>query len=230
MRRELNLAAAICLSVLTVGAVEAGSLQNNGPITSKGGAPEATMAHNGGTFTVAGVLGHSASRASDLEVFDDYVFVAAGNRILFAELKAAIYQSHGSGRGDHDEHMEAAAAAAAAGGGCGGGGRGRTCLQLLDAQENVLCWAERPKHPGWWGGDPHLACILDYPKDRPKRLTLRVSMADEDCSDLVYPLLPLPLTHDDRPFALPYLLSVQSKAIASEGPVSRPRPWIRDRF
>lgn len=225
MITRLNLAAAICLSVLTAGAVEAGSLQNNGPITSRDGAPKGAIGRNGGIFTVAGVLGHSASGASDLEGFDDYVFVAAGNRILFAELKAAIYQSQGSGHGDHDEHMDAAAAGED---GCGGGGRGRTCLQLLDAQENVLCWAERPKHPGWWGGDPHLACVLDYPRGRPKRLTLRVSLADEDCSDLVYPLVPL--THDDGPFALPYLLSVQSKAIAFEGPVSRPRPWIRNRF
>ncbi len=225
MRRQLNLAAAICLSVLTAGAVEAGSLQNNGPIASRGGAPQDAMSRKDGSFTVAGVLGRTASRASDLEGFDDYVFVAAGNRVLFAELKAAIYQSRGRGHGDHDEHGEAAAADE---GGCGGGGRGRTCLQLLDAQENVLCWAERPKHPGWWGGDPHLACVLDYPRGRPRRLTLRVSLADEDCSDNVYPLVPL--TNDEGPFALPYLLSVQSKAIAFEGPVSRPRPWIRNRF
>ncbi len=225
MTSKLNLAAAICLSALTAGAAEAGSIRNNSPITTIGGVAQDAMRRNGGLITVAGVLGHTASGASDLEGFDDYIFVAAGNRILFAELKAAIYQSRGSGHGGHDEHMEAAAADE---GGCGGGGRGRTCLQLLDAQENVLCWAERPKHPGWWGGDPHLACVLDYPRGRPRRLTLRVSLADEDCSDNVYPLVPL--THDHGPFALPYLLTVQSKAIASEGPVSRPRPWIRNRF
>ncbi|MDH3792450.1 MAG: hypothetical protein OEU09_08295 [Rhodospirillales bacterium] len=208
MTRKLNLAAAICLSALTVGAAQAGPIRNNGPIT------------------VAGVLGHTASSASDLEGFDDYILVAAGNRILFAELRAAIYQSRGKGHGDHEEPSHSVAASE---GGCDDeSGPGGTCLQLLDAHENVLCWAERPKHPGWWGGDPHLACVLDYPKGRPRRLTLRVSLADEDCSDLVYPLVPL--TDGEEPFALPYLLSVHSKAIASEGPVPGATRRIRDRF
>jgi hypothetical protein len=224
--RKHSLAAAICLSTLTAGAAEAGSIGDNLFLSALLNRPQTVVSQNMGLVTVAGVLGYTELSGSDFEGFDDYLVEAKGSRILFAELKAATYQSRGKG---HDGHEEPSDETMASEGGCGDdGGPGGTCLQLLDAHDNVLCWAERPKHPGWWGGDPSMACILEYPRGSSQRMTIRVSLADEDCSDLVYPLAPF--TDSEEPFALPYRLRMHTEPMATEG--SRPGlgRGMRERF
>lgn len=155
---------------------------------------------------VAGTLG-----GPERQAYDDFTFGSGGGEILFASLDAAIYQTQGAS--SHDDH-EAAAMPGEEPGGCSGEDEGAIgmCLQLLDEADQVLCWATRPRAPGWQR-DPRLICLLPRLDGKPGSYRLRVALADEDCSDLTYPV---PSIGDD----VPYLLDVSLRRVASPGPLA----------
>ena len=163
----------------------------------------AQVVREGGVESVAGSLGDAG------EPYDEYTFKSAGGEILFASVDALVYVS-GEEAG-HGEEDVSAAAEEEPGGGCGEeGGPARICLQVVDEQGQVLCWATRPKSPGWQR-DPRLACAL--PGDgngRPADYGLRVTLADESCGDTLYPV---PGTGEP----LPYLLNVSLRRVAPVG-------------
>lgn len=151
-----------------------------------------------GVASVAGLM--TASYA-------DYTFSSAGGEILFATLDADVYQTWGRGEGHEDD----------GGGGTGcedEGGPGGMCLQVLDKDGTLVCFADRPMRPGWQR-DPRLACAL--PKTRtPATYTLRIALRGEEGSCGQTASYPPPAAS-----AKPYLLDVSLRRIAPEGPIER---------
>jgi len=111
---------------------------------------------------------------------DYFTFKGDADQILFAEIKAEIYQSEGRMGGDHGdsgggcsdgvtvESCDTGTTDRCSDGGSGGcscdddsgGGHQDLCLQVLSS-EGKICWAGRPVRPGWQR-DPRLACHLPY--------------------------------------------------------------------
>lgn len=165
--------------------------------------------------SVAGVLA-----GPEAKLYDDFAFTSNGAEILYATVDAAIYQMRGS---DHEEHgVLPGAVQDDHGGGCGEGGGVGTCLQLLDASDEVLCWATRPRSPGWQR-DPRLVCLLPVILGRPAEYRLRVALSDDDCSDLLYPL---PESLED----VPYVLNVSLRRVARPGGLAQAITSSKNRF
>lgn len=145
----------------------------------------------------------------DGKAFDDFAFSSGGGDILYATIDAAIYQTLGAA--EHDDHEGTLAVEEP--GGCGGEDSGvGLCLQVLDATDQVVCWATRPRNPGWQR-DPRLICLLPQVHGRPAEYRLRVALSDDDCADLIYPA---PGAGDD----VPYLLNVSLRRVATPGGLS----------
>jgi len=102
--------------------------------------------------------------------YDEFTFAAEEGQILFADINADIYQEQGRMGGDHDDASGGCADVSSEDGcsdGCSDGGsdgHGDLCLQVLDADDEKICWAGRPVRPGWQR-DPLLACPLPYDGD-----------------------------------------------------------------
>lgn len=175
----------------------------------------AQVVREGDVSSVAGVLGGLEAKA-----YDDFAFTSGGGEVLFATVDLWIYQTMGA---THEEHLLEAAAEGEEGGGCGEdeGGVG-TCLQVLDEIDQVVCWATRPRMPGWQR-DPRLVCVLPEVHGQPAAYRLRMALADEDCSDLVYPV---PEAGDD----VPYLLNVSLRRVAPSGPLAPAIAISKNRF
>jgi len=160
-----------------------------------------------GVKSVAGTLGGIEGRA-----YMEYSFSSAGDEILFASIDAMTYQNAGRNAEEHASGLITPMAGAGDEGACEDESGDQLCLQLVDATGEVLCWAERPKNPGWQR-DPRLVCILPTVRSKPEPYFLRVALADQSCADLVYPEAP-----QDR--LIPYLLNVSLRRIAPEGPLA----------
>lgn len=113
--------------------------------------------------------------------YDDYVFQSNGNQALIATLVAQDFQSKGRMGDDHD-HADASLtdvylydSAETEPSGCSGG-PGGFCLQVLNDQDEVICWAGRPAAPGW-KHDPNLACPIPDTRNQPESFTLRVFLS-----------------------------------------------------
>ena len=99
--------------------------------------------------------------------YDEFTFSGEKGQILFADIKADIYQDQGRMGGAHDDASGGCADANSEDGcsdGCSDGGSDGhkdLCLQVLDAnyEDKKICWAGRPVRPGWQR-DPLLACPL----------------------------------------------------------------------
>lgn len=144
--------------------------------------------------------------------FDDFTFRSNHPQILFATIDGDLYQT--TGRGAHEESP-----GAEQGEECSDeGGPGGFCLQVLDASQNIICWADRPMRPGWQR-DPRLACPL-YPVNRAgERYTLRVSLRGEGenpCGPGPGGAGKYPDPGADEP-EHPYLLDMSLRDIAPEG-------------
>lgn len=160
-----------------------------------------------GVKSLAGTLGGIEGRA-----YADYSFTSSGGEILFATIDAMTYQSSGRHAEEHAAGLITPMAGEGEEGGCADESGDQLCLQVVDAMGEVLCWAERPKNPGWQR-DPRLICILPTVRSRPESYSLRVALADQSCADLLYPQAP-----QDR--LIPYLLNVTLRRIAPEGPLA----------
>jgi len=160
-----------------------------------------------GVHSVAGTLGGSEARA-----YADYSFSSSGGEIVFASIDAMTYQSSGRNAEEHPAGLITPSAAEGEEGACEDESGDQLCLQIVDSLGEVLCWAERPKNPGWQR-DPRLVCILPTVRSKPETYSLRVALADQSCADLVYPGAP-----QDR--LIPYLLNVSLRRIAPEGPLA----------
>lgn len=97
---------------------------------------------------------------------------------LFAELEGDVFQSNGRGTGGHEEAE--GKEAGGSGEGCAGeGGPGNFRLELFEeGATQPLCFAERPKYPGWMR-DPRLACAIGASDKERRSYTLRVSFAGQ---------------------------------------------------
>jgi len=110
--------------------------------------------------------------------YDDYMFQSAGNQVLIATLVAQDFQSKGRMGEEHDHAEDSFAAdylndsSDTESLGCSGG-PGGFCLQVLNDQDEVICWAGRPATPGW-KRDPNLACPIPETRNQPEDFTLRV--------------------------------------------------------
>lgn len=144
--------------------------------------------------------------------FDDFTFRSNHPQILFATIDGDLYQS--AGRPAHEESN-----AIDQGGGCDEeGGPGGFCLQVLDANQNIICWADRPMRPGWQR-DPRLACPLFPVGPAGERYTLRVSLrgeGEDPCGPGPAGIGLYPEPGPDEP-EHPYLLDVSLRDIAPEG-------------
>lgn len=160
-----------------------------------------------GVKSVAGTLGGIEAQA-----YADYSFSSSGGEVLFASIDAMTYQSSGRHAEEHATGLITPSAMEGEDGGCADEGGDQLCLQLVDSTGEILCWAERPKNPGWQR-DPRLICILPTVRSKPETYSLRVALADQSCADLVYPAAP-----QDR--VIPYLLNVSLRRIAPEGPLA----------
>lgn len=140
--------------------------------------------------------------------YADYTFASKGGEVLFATLDADVYQSLGRPAGEDEGGGDE-------GGGCeDGGGPGGYCLQVLDDEGAIVCYADRPMRPGWQR-DPRLACALPAAA-RPATYTLRVALrgAEGSCAQTAtYPAAPA------TPKA--YLLDVSLRGIGETGPLTR---------
>lgn len=155
------------------------------------------------------------------EGYQDFTFWSRGGEILFADVDADLYQFAGRRTEDHEDD---------GGGGGGGtgcedeGGPGGLCLQVLDRDGHLLCWADRPARPGWQR-DPRLSCPI--PESRGWRgYVLRVALRGEEgaCGQTdVYPSVP------EGGFQ-PYLLNVSLRRIASPGDLDRALDRSTNRF
>lgn len=153
---------------------------------------------------VAGVLGPENK-------FDEFTFDSQGNEIIFATIEGDIYQTMGR----TEEHE-----AEDPGGGCSEeGGPGGFCLQVLDLDDNVLCWADRPVRPGWQR-DPRLACPLmtsessDSRGKKPETYRLRVFWRPE----MENPCMVAEENYGNPGEKLrPYILELSLRKIAPEG-------------
>lgn len=176
-------------------------------------AVHAQVVREEGAASIARVLDQSPVSTGQSELVDDFVLSSRGDQILFATLDATIYQSAGRGEEEHDG-PESPAPAAEDGGSCADEGQTGFCLQVLDEAGDVLCWAERPRNPGWQR-DPRLACVLPAERGRLRDYVLRVSLRDEDCGDLAYPYTAAEPGEPEP--SLHYLLNVSLRDIALEG-------------
>jgi len=133
----------------------------------------ASPARAGDDNTIAGIL-------SGNPVCNVYSFDTSGGQILFAEAGAELYQSKGrsgeSGGGCEDGSGSTTETCSVSEGSCTDGGSGGSsggcgcgdstagpndlCLQVVDSLGAKVCWAGRPKRPGWQR-DPRLACHLE---------------------------------------------------------------------
>lgn len=157
-----------------------------------------------GVKSVAGVLGGFSPGS-----YDEFTLSSSGGEILFASLDGGIYQTQGRGAGHHESAVGPGVPVASAEDACSDEGGDQFCLQIVDSTSQVLCWAERPQYPGW-RRDPSLACVLPGDKGKPETYRLRISLADENCGDLIYPSEP-----GDR--MIPYVLNVSLRRIAPQG-------------
>jgi hypothetical protein len=139
--------------------------------------------------------------------FDDFTFHSNRPQILFATIDGDLYQT--AGRPAHEEPHGTEQS------GCSDeGGPGGFCLQVLEADGDIICWADRPVRPGWQR-DPRLSCPLMPSRRSGETYTLRVSLRGEGenpCGpDGLYPD-PAPDEPDH-----PYLLDVSLRDIVPEG-------------
>lgn len=153
--------------------------------------------------SVAGVLG-----GSEAKTYDEFTFISNGDEILYATVDAAIYQTQGA-TSHEAPGEELPAMPGEEPGGCEDEEAVGLCLQVLDAYDEVVCWATRPRNPGWQR-DPRLICLLPAVRGKPASYRLRLALADDDCSDLLYPV---PATGDN----VPYLLNVSLRRVAGSG-------------
>jgi len=157
--------------------------------------------------------------------YDDYTFKSGGGEILFADIDRAIYQIQGRGVHDHEEEAEPHEPGGAEEGGCSDGGPSLLCLQLLNEFGELLCWADRPRNPGWQT-DPRLACPIESIGRGQATFTLRVSMRSEGentCGDLVYPAPP-------AEGSIVYLLNVSLRRATQDGSLSTAIAQGKNRF
>lgn len=156
--------------------------------------------------------------------YDDYTFKSSGGEILFADIDRAIYQIQGRGAHDHEEEAEPHEPGGEEGG-CSDGGPSLLCLQVLNEFDELLCWADRPRNPGWQT-DPRLACPIEAMGRSEKTYTLRVSMRSEGentCGDKVYPAPP-------AQGSIAYLLNVSLRRAAQDGSLTTAIAQGKNRF
>lgn len=113
------------------------------------------------TGSVAGVVETN-------QKYDDFTFQSRGGEILFADIDSNVYQVHGGEAGHEVEQV-----CAEQGGGCSEEDRGGLCLQVLNQNDSVMCWAGKPAQPGWQT-DPRLACPIDANGGGQQTYTLRI--------------------------------------------------------
>jgi hypothetical protein len=136
---------------------------------------------------------------------NEFTFKSAGGEILFADIDANVYQIQGRGEEDHEEGGESGA--------CEGPPRATFCLQVVDAMQSVLCWAERPVNPGWQR-DPRLLCRLSPSATAGgETYALRVALKPEGEGTCGPTLSAAPIPSEE----VPYLLSVSLRRIVQGG-------------
>jgi hypothetical protein len=131
---------------------------------------------------------------------DDFTFKSAGEELLLVDIDGAFYQS--SGAGEHEEELVGVPNP------CDEGGPAKYCLQVLNSSGEIICWATKPRMPGWQR-DPALGCVLPTTVMK-EEYTLRVTLADEACGDTVYPF-------PDAAQINFYLLNFSLRKLAKEG-------------
>lgn len=161
---------------------------------------QSQMTRESGVSTIAGSL------QKTVDDFDDYLVEARGEQVLVVDLDAGAFINKSSHSGEEPGHDSVTTSVAAdetshEEGGCGGPG-GFT-LEVLNADLDVVCTAEKPKSPGW-EADPRMACLLSERGD----YILRVRFATLGGHD----------EPQGSPKVHPYLLNVSLRELAPDGP------------
>jgi hypothetical protein len=133
---------------------------------------------------------------------DDFTFKSVGDELLLADIDGTFYQTNGPG--EHEEESNPIEEPACE------GGPAKYCLQVLNNTGEIICWATKPRMPGWQR-DPALACVLPQTSIK-EEYTLRVSLGDEQCGDNLYPFPDLTQVNF-------YLLNFSLRKLGKEGPL-----------
>lgn len=161
---------------------------------------QSQMTRESGVSTIAGSL------QKTVDDFDDYLVEARGDQVLVVDLDAGVFINKTSHSGEKPGHVNDTTSVAMAEtsheeGGCGG--PGGFSLDILNADLDVVCTAEKPKSPGW-EADPRMACLLSERGDYILRVRFATSGGHEE--------------PQGTPKVHPYLLNVSLRELAPDGP------------